>query len=80
MEVYLAESDPDGASKATVKKTRFGEILRGLQLGAAYAFDQESYAMFYPLARDVGIPVAAADFEGQRRKGSRFFTVRFAVK
>jgi hypothetical protein len=28
---YLAEMDPDGASRVTVKKTRFGEILRGLE-------------------------------------------------
>lgn len=35
MEEYLAEIDPRRAPKATVKKTRFGEIKRGLQLGAA---------------------------------------------
>ncbi len=79
MEEYLAEIDPLGAAKATVKKTRFGEILRGLEFGAAYAFDEESYARFYPLAVEAGIPVAAADFEGQRHQGGRFFTVRLAV-
>jgi hypothetical protein len=80
MEAHLAEIDPHGASGATVKKTRFGEILRGLQLGAAYAFDQESYGRFYPLAREAGIRVAAANFEGQRPCGGRFFTVRLAVR
>lgn len=80
MEEYLAEIDPDGAAKVTVKKTRFGEILQGLQLGAAYAFDKESYARFYPLALDAGIPVAAADFEEQRHQGGRFVTVRLAVR
>jgi hypothetical protein len=35
LEEYLAETEPLGVSKATVKKTRFGEIRRGLQLGAA---------------------------------------------
>jgi len=79
MEEYLAEIDPHGASKATVKKTRFGEIRRGLQLGAAYAFDKESYARFYPLAVEAGMPVAAADFEEQSHQGARFFTVRLVV-
>lgn len=79
MEAYLAEIDPDGAAKATVKKTRFGEILQGLQLGAAYAFDEDSYARFYPLALAAGIPVAAADFGEQRHRGGRFFTVRLVV-
>lgn len=80
MEAYLAEIHPGGAAKATVKKTRFGEILQGLQLGAAYAFDRESYARFYPLALEAGLPVATADFEEQSRPGSRFFTVRLAVR
>jgi len=79
MEAYLAEIDPLGATKATVKKTRFGEIQRGLELGAAYAFDKESYERFYPMALEAGLPVAAADFEGQRHRGGRFFTVRLAA-
>jgi len=76
MEKYVAEIFPAEAIKATVKKTRFGEILQGLQLGAAYAFDKESYARFYPLAMEAGIPVAPADFDDPRHKGTRFFTVR----
>jgi hypothetical protein len=79
MEGYLAEIVPHSAARATVKKTRFGEVLRGLELGGAYAFDEESYARFYPLALEAGIPVAAADFEAQREKGGRFFTVRLAA-
>lgn len=76
MRQYLAEMDPLGAPRATVKKTRFGEIWRGLELGAAYAFDQEAYAKFYPLALQAGLPVAAADFEKAGDRGLRFFTVR----
>ena len=76
MEKYVAEVYPAGATRATVKKTLFGEILEGLQLGAAYAFDKESYARFYPLALDAGLPVAAADFDDPRHQGTRFFTVR----
>ena len=44
MRQHLAEMDPLGAPRATVKQTRFGEIRRGLELGAACAFDQGSYA------------------------------------
>jgi len=79
MEAYLVELHPAGAAKTIVKKTRFGEILRGLQLGAAYAFDKESYPRFYPLALEAGLPVAAADFE-QRPQHTRFLTVRLAVR
>ena len=36
------------------RKTRLSEILDGLNLGGAYAFDQESYRVFYPLANNHG--------------------------
>jgi len=81
MEEYLAEMHPRRTPVGTVKKTRFGEILRGLELGAAYAFDKESYARFYPLALEAGIPVGAADFDKQQREaGGRFFTVRLIMR
>lgn len=80
MEAYLAELHPAAATKATVKKTRFGEVLQGLQLGAAYAFDKESYARFYPLAAAAGLPVENADFDDPSRQATRFLTVRLVVR
>ena len=76
MRDYIDEVDPTGQKGNTIKKTRFGEILRGLKLGAAYAFDEESYGRFYPLARQEGLPVEEADFEKQRANNFRFFTVQ----
>ena len=76
MKTFLMEIDPDGQKKRTIKKTRFGEILRGLKLEAAYAFDEESYKKFYPLARQEGLLVAKANFEEMKSKGFRFFTVQ----
>jgi hypothetical protein len=52
MEQYVAEVHPQARREAVVKKTRLRDILRGLQLGAAYAFDRESYGRFLPLARE----------------------------
>ncbi len=54
MKTFLAEIDSDGQTSHRIKKTRFGEILKGLTRGAAYAFDEESYARFFPLARKEG--------------------------
>ena len=78
MRDFVLEVDPAAADSHTIKKTRFGEILRGLQLGGAYAFDEESYSRFFPLARDAEIPVSEADFAEQSKIGNRFFTVRIA--
>lgn len=38
-----------------VKKTRFSEIIKGLECGAAYAFDKEAYTRFFPLAKQYGL-------------------------
>ena len=70
MERYVEELHPGQASKATVKKTRFGEIRLGMEMGAAYSFDQASYERFYPLAREAGIPVEWADFEEAKQRES----------
>ncbi|MCI5209462.1 MAG: hypothetical protein D3910_11855 [Candidatus Electrothrix sp. ATG2] len=29
--------------KITIKKTRFGEIVKGIKMGAAYAFNEQAY-------------------------------------
>ncbi len=71
MRAYLSQMGVGG--RHTIRKTRFGEIMRGLRLGAAYAFDEESYGRFLPLGRAAGLALAAADF--QRHK-ERFFTVQ----
>jgi hypothetical protein len=63
--------------KFTIRKTRLGEILDGVSAGAAYAFDEEAYARFRPLARGAGPLAAEADFEKARLEGRRFFTVRY---
>jgi len=36
------------------RKTSLGEILEGLSRGGAYAFDEDSYNLFYPLANRHG--------------------------
>lgn len=76
MKTFLTEINLDVQKRRTIKKTRFGEILRGLKLGAAYAFDEESYKKFYPLARQEGLLVAEANFDEMKSKGFRFFTVQ----
>jgi hypothetical protein len=79
MVAYVAEGHPRDMSRATVRETTFGEILWGLERGAAYGFDKESYERFYPLAVGVGLPVARADFDAHAGRSGRFFTVRIAV-
>ena len=80
MRSYAEEIHPGDAHKARMKKTRFGEILQGLTLGAAYAFDEDAYRRFYPLGRAEGLPLAEGDFVAERQRGNRFFTVQLDIQ
>ncbi len=74
-----AEAVASGSLKETrIKKTRFGEILKGLQLGAAYAFDEEAYNRFQPLAEKAGLPMTLQDFSGPSPTGMHFVRIQLA--
>ncbi|MBF0437019.1 MAG: hypothetical protein HQL77_16840 [Magnetococcales bacterium] len=78
MENYLSELG--NKQPTTIKKTYFGEVLQGLNLGAAYAFDEESYKIFYPLAKAEGLDVKPPSVFREKPTGSRFLTVSFGLK
>ena len=48
-------------------------------MGAAYAFDEDSYKVFYPLAKQEGLDVAEGDFAAKKAEGFRFFTVELKL-
>lgn len=76
---YLLEIDPQQQTRRTIKKTTFAEIKHGLELGAAYAFDQASYKRFFPLARGAKLGVMkvdAAHFAKQEAAGERFLIIQ----
>ncbi len=72
---YLSFSYPKDIDRFTIKKTRFGEIMKGLSLGAPYAFDREAYRRFYPLAKKVGYALDQAKFPDQDFDSRKFMHV-----
>jgi hypothetical protein len=76
MRGFIEEFDPGVARVCTIRKTRFGEIVAGLKHGAPYAFDEVSFARFFPLAVEIGLPVAVPDFAAARARGDRFLTLQ----
>jgi len=62
-------------SEYDIRKTRLGEVLEGLLLGGAYAFDQASYDIFSRAANKQGF-----DFKNQQlpmtEDGNHFIVVR----
>ena len=76
MRGFIEEFDASTARVCTIRKTRFAEIVAGLMHGAPYAFDETSFARFYPLAVEIGLPVANPDFAGTQAQGERFLTMQ----
>jgi hypothetical protein len=76
MRAFLAELDPTGVARHTIRKTRFAEILLGMKRGASYAFDEEAYSRFLPLAQEAGVPAVQVDFAVARERGDRFIKLQ----
>jgi hypothetical protein len=76
MREFLSELSPGAPPTHTIRKTRFSEIVVGMNHGALYAFDRESFSRFYPLALEAGMPVANPDFDAARARGERFLILQ----
>lgn len=71
MEEYLKESEE---LELSIKKTKYGEIKKGLEMKAAYSFDEESYKRFYPLGKADGMQLKEWEEVVGKEKG--FITLR----
>ncbi len=74
MRDFVEESDTGNARAVSFHKSRFGEIVAGLKRGAPYAFEEASFARFYPLAVEIGLPIPNLDFEEARARGHHILT------
>ena len=75
MKEYLAKSKRKPTGKVKIRKTRFGEVLSGMNMGGAYSFDEESYGRFLPLAREEGMKCEDIDFTPDAEGEVRFYTM-----
>ena len=76
MREFLEESDAAVPRDISIHKSRFAEIVAGLKRGAPYSFEEASFARFYPLAAEMGLPIPNLDFAEAQARGDRILTVR----
>ncbi|MFC1751195.1 hypothetical protein ACFL2V_20620 [Pseudomonadota bacterium] len=76
MRDYISSYSNNSSNSHVIKKTRFGDIIQGMKHGGAYAFDEESYNRFYPLANRVGYKLKEEDFSQQTETGMHFVVIR----
>ncbi len=75
MKRYIAKLGVTAKNLPAIRKTRLGDILVGMYQGGAYAFDEESYNRFYPLAAKAGIDIGPQDFSMSGPTGMHFVHV-----
>ena len=76
---YIKAMLSNDTHKNIVKKTKFGEIISGLERGGAYAFDNEAYLKFFSLAEKYGLndlPEPNAFFSEQSPTGLHFIRIQ----
>jgi len=76
MRNYINSISPKSSRKTTIRKTRFGEIIKGMKMGAPYAFDEQSYNRFYPLANRIDFHLKEEDFSDKTETGYHFVVIR----
>lgn len=76
MRKYIKSVSTESSNRTTIKKTRFGEIINGMKMGASYAFDEQSYNRFYPLANRMGINLKEEDFSDKTETGHHLVIIR----
>ncbi len=55
---YIVKLAGDEPSNYQVKKTRYSEIMKGMQMGGIYSFDQKAYNKFLPILKAEGKNIA----------------------
>jgi hypothetical protein len=76
MRNYIKSVPSTHPKRNTIKKTRFGEIIDGIKRGGSYAFDEQSYNRFFPLANKIGFNLKAEDFSMLTETGHHFVVLR----
>ncbi len=72
MRRYLKSLASNVTRRPMIRKAKFGDIVRAMNIGASYAFDEESYNRFFPLANTVGFSLKQEKFSGSTETGNHF--------
>lgn len=62
LKTHLARQETMSVGRYELKQAWFEDILAGMRLGGAYAFDEKAYNRFYPLGQRAGLTLGPEDF------------------
>jgi len=70
---HISKNVPERKANATLKKNRFGEIVRSMSYGEKIIFDEEAFNRFYTLGKQIGLPIADPSSEKNGKSGPVFY-------
>jgi hypothetical protein len=68
---------PRFSDMTIIQAAPFSDILRGMQRGGAYCFDEAAYGRFLEPARRIGMPLSEEDFSDPGPLGMHFVRVQW---
>lgn len=76
MKDYLSKMKSGDGHRYIIEKTNFGEIMNGINFGAAYCLDEESFERFYHLGKKEGLNIGREDLLRKTPEGIKFIRVQ----
>ena len=76
MNEYIKGFSNNPDTNYQISKARYGHVLKGIKLGGAYSFDEESYSRFCLLAREDGMELVAPSMNHKRPDGPSISLMR----
>lgn len=70
---HISKNVPELKANATLKKIRFGDIVRSINYGEKIVFDEEAFNRFYTLGKQIGLPIADPSSDKNEKSGSIFY-------
>ena len=75
--VAILEYHRNDPAEHAIEPARCSQILQAIELGGAYAFDEQAYGRFLPEAQQVGLPLVEEDFSDPGPTGIHLVRIGF---
>ena len=70
---HILKNVPEHKTKLSLKKIRFGDIIRSINHGEKIVFDEESFNRFYPLGKQIGFELDEPSLNRNENSVSKFY-------
>ncbi len=70
---HISRYAPEHATKLSLKKIRFGDIVHIINNGEKFLLDEESFGRFFPLGKQIGFELDDSSYSNSENSDSKFY-------